>query len=485
MPSSPIIAAAYIRVSTDDQTELSPDSQLLKIREYAKAHGFIVPDAYVYHDDGISGRSTTRRKGFNAMIADAKSAKKPFDAILVWKFSRFARNREDSIVFKSMLKKRGIDVLSVSEPVGDDKMSILVESLIEAMDEYYSVNLSEEVRRGLAEKIRRGQPISTPPIGYVLRDGKLCIDPETAPIVRRIFSEYLAGKYERAIAADLNRDGIRTRRGKKFENRTVQYILRNPTYFGFVRCDFSGRGSRGMYRDGTEQVVRGGHEPLFDENVFAQLQQRVSEQKAQSAGGRQSPANRKSNSWALRGLLRCSACGGTLCYAANRDARVQCYNYSHGKCTVSHSATVRALTDAVLQGLRDALREDVLHLHIEPRPKPAQPNFEKMLQKENEKLARIKEAYAAGVDSLKEYKEQKNNIEASIASIRKQQAAASLETVKTPEAVCDLRNNIKTAIQYLESTVATEDEKNAVLRSFISHITYSRPTNSISIFFFA
>ena len=87
------------------------------------------------------------------MIALAKSTPKPFEAILVWKYSRFARNREDSVVYKSMLRKQcGIDVVSISEATGDDKMSILFEAMIEAMDEYYSINLSEEVKRGMTEK---------------------------------------------------------------------------------------------------------------------------------------------------------------------------------------------------------------------------------------------------------------------------------------------------------------------------------------------
>ena len=140
-------AAAYIRVSTEDQTEYSPASQLEKIREYAKHHDYILPDEYIFVDEGISGRNTAKRAAFNCMIGMAKQKPKPFDAILLWKFSRFARNREDSIVYKSMLRKQcGIDVISISENVGDDKMAVLIEAMIEAMDEYYSVNLSEEVR---------------------------------------------------------------------------------------------------------------------------------------------------------------------------------------------------------------------------------------------------------------------------------------------------------------------------------------------------
>lgn len=151
------IGAAYIRVSTEDQTEYSPDSQLKAIMNYAQRNNIYLAEQYIFEDDGISGRSTGKREAFNKMIALAKNKPKPFDVILVWKFSRFARNREDSIVYKSMLRKQcGIDVVSISESIGDDKMSVLFEAMIEAMDEYYSINLAEEVKRGMTEKAKRG-----------------------------------------------------------------------------------------------------------------------------------------------------------------------------------------------------------------------------------------------------------------------------------------------------------------------------------------
>ena len=108
------IAAAYIRVSTDDQIEYSPESQRKALYAYAKAHDMVIPEEYIFADEGISGRST-RRPAFQRMIGTAKLKPAPFEAILVWKFSRFARNREDSIVYKSMLRKQcGIEVVSVS-----------------------------------------------------------------------------------------------------------------------------------------------------------------------------------------------------------------------------------------------------------------------------------------------------------------------------------------------------------------------------------
>ena len=109
------IAAAYIRVSTDDQIEYSPESQIKAIRDYAKRNGYILPDEYIFMDEGISGKTADKRPSFMKMIGTAKIKPKPFDAILLWKFSRFARNREDSIIYKSMLRKQlGIEVISIS-----------------------------------------------------------------------------------------------------------------------------------------------------------------------------------------------------------------------------------------------------------------------------------------------------------------------------------------------------------------------------------
>ena len=114
------IGAAYIRVSTDKQDEYSLDSQLQLIRDYGKAHDIIIPDEYVFCDDGISGRTAKKRPAFNEMIALAKAKEHPINCILLWKFSRFARNQEESIVYKSLLRKNNVQVISISEPIAND-----------------------------------------------------------------------------------------------------------------------------------------------------------------------------------------------------------------------------------------------------------------------------------------------------------------------------------------------------------------------------
>ena len=304
------IAAAYIRVSTDDQVEYSPASQLEKIKEYAKRNGYVLPDEFIFRDEGISGRNTSKRPEFNRMIGIAKQKPKPFDTILLWKFSRFARNREDSIVYKSMLRKQcGIDVISVSENVGDDKMSVLIEALIEAMDEYYSINLSEEVKRGLQEKINRGEPVVCPPIGYKLINGEAFPNPETAPIVQRIFGEYSNGKSAAKIAADLNAEGVRTKNGKSFTTKTVGYILHNSFYIGKLSWD-------------TFEDVQGKHEPIISMDCWNKVQNKLKS----SSFKKYRRDGYKKHTFMLQGLVRCNNCGSTLCFTQSYSGNptIQC-----------------------------------------------------------------------------------------------------------------------------------------------------------------
>ena len=143
------IGAAYVRVSDERQDEYSPDSQLKKIREYAAKEGYMIPDEYVFYDDGISGRSVKKRDDFKRMISVAKEKTHPFNKIYVWKFSRFARNQEEAIVYKSLLAKNKVYVVSVSEPIQEGHFGALQERIIEWMDEFYSINLSGEVIRGM------------------------------------------------------------------------------------------------------------------------------------------------------------------------------------------------------------------------------------------------------------------------------------------------------------------------------------------------
>jgi site-specific DNA recombinase len=185
-------AVLCTRVSSEKQdVDLSISAQLKALREYASKNGIKIVKEYV--DQAESGK-TTARPAFREMIAAAKRSPRLFGMVLVWKFSRFARSREDSILFKTMLKKAGIKVISINEPSEDTPTGKLMEAIIESLDEFYSQNLGEEVMRGMSECASRGYYLSAvTPYGYskiVVKDGlkdrtKLQIDTHQAPVVKR------------------------------------------------------------------------------------------------------------------------------------------------------------------------------------------------------------------------------------------------------------------------------------------------------------
>ena len=131
--------ALYARVSSDRQdVDLSIAAQLRALRDYAQKNGYIVFREYV--DEAESGRIADRPE-FRKMIDAAAKANGPFREILVWKFSRFTRKREHAVAFKSMLRRKGVRVVSITEHADDTPTGKLMEAIIESVDEFYSENL--------------------------------------------------------------------------------------------------------------------------------------------------------------------------------------------------------------------------------------------------------------------------------------------------------------------------------------------------------
>ena len=138
--------ALYARVSSDRQdVDLSIAAQLRALRDYAEKHDYLVAREYV--DEAESGRIADRPE-FQKMLNEAAKPEAPFKEILVWKFSRFTRKREHAVAFKSMLRRRGIRVVSITEQADDTPTGKLLEAIIESVDEFYSENLAQESFRG-------------------------------------------------------------------------------------------------------------------------------------------------------------------------------------------------------------------------------------------------------------------------------------------------------------------------------------------------
>lgn len=403
--------ACYIRVSTDDQTEFSPDAQLKAIKSYAKKNNITLVKNHIYIDEGISGKKAEKRPAFMEMIATAKTKPKPFDVILVHKFDRFARSREDSVVYKSLLKKEaGIKVVSITETIEDDKFSVILEAMLEAMAEYYSLNLAEEVKKGMTEKAIRGGLQNGAPFGYRVVDNILIIVPEEASFVKLIFEKYTNKEMNiLQLARYLNDMGVRTHQGNLFENRAIDYIIHNPVYIGKLRWTPTKRVRRNFNNPDTI-IADAEHEAIINMEVWEKAQKVA--QSVKELHCRNHTSDTPVVRWSAR-LIKCSNCGRSL--VKNNKFYYQCNGYAKGTCNTPQSIKIELVEKLILEQLKKDF-QDNLEIKIVPKISDVKNvNEYELLQERLAKLTqkekRIKEAYHDGIDTKEEYKENKEKLD--------------------------------------------------------------------------
>lgn len=477
--------AIYIRVSTDKQEELSPDAQKRLLLEYAKDHNIDVPAEFIFQDNGISGRKAKKRPAFQQMIALAKSKEHPIDTIIVWKFSRFARNQEESIVYKSLLKKNDVEVVSISEPLVDGPFGSLIERIIEWMDEYYSIRLSGEVMRGMTENAMRGNYQSDAPIGYLSPgNGQPPVkDPNTVQIPLMIKDMFLSGSTFFQIARKLNDLGYQTKRGNMWDTRGVRYVLENPFYAGKSRWNYTERGRR--LKPADEVIYANGNwEALWDEDTYNQIQQRLSTNLRKIRSRDVSSAKH----W-LSGILICSSCGGTLAYGGAHDHRgFQCWKYSKGQCNESHFISTAPIENLVIDYLEHLLDSgDIAYSVISSSAADSSSRIaelERQLQKLSAKEKRIKAAYQNGIDTLEEYRANKNALSEERELIEK--SISELYGASDPQNKDTLdkkmRQNIADLLSVIKDESADYVTKGNMMRNVVDHIVFDRKNTSLDVF---
>ena len=385
--------AFYSRVSSDRQdVDLSISAQLRALREYAAKNGHVVVTEYV--DEAESGRSIDR-PGFRAMIAAARQQSTPFTAILVWKLSRFARNREDSIIYKSLLRKRGIQVISINEPLEDTPSGRLLEGIIEVIDEFYSANLSEDVVRGMRESVSRGfYPGGPVPYGYkraTFHDGdtprsRLEPDPHTAPVVERIFRECISGQGLVEIARGLNADGLRTRSGQTWGKTTLHKLLRNEAYTGVLLWDRTRR--RRVGADGGPSPIRveDAWEPIIDRDTFQQAQAKLAGRAPKITHPRVTHSE-----YVLSGMIRCRQCNTAMTGHAVKSGKFFYYMCSNARRKGRGMCQTPLLPKRKIEGyVIDRIRQCIL----------TEENLEELVRLTNEELSQSSSAERERLDVL-------------------------------------------------------------------------------------
>ena len=294
----------YLRVSTKEQAQrlgtkegYSIPGQREACLKYIKEKGWEVVDEYV--DRGESAKSS-RRPQLQEMLSRIRK-EKDVEAVVVHKIDRLARNMEDHITIKAVLKRAGAGLVSVVENIEDSASGHLIEGIHALMAEFYSENLGMEVRKGMEQKVKQGGWPHQAPLGYKnVREGTRNIaivvpDPETGPHVKQAFELYATGNYSLDDIRDFLFDkGVRNRNGTPgpLALDTIRNTFNNPFFYGTIR-----------YR-GAEYP--GEHEPLISRQLWEKVQVQLDDRRA--------GVRKRKHPHYLKGSLYCGECGGRLSF---------------------------------------------------------------------------------------------------------------------------------------------------------------------------
>ena len=333
-------AVIYARYSCDAQSEQSIEGQLRVCEEYAVRNDILILDTYI--DRAMTG-TNDMRPDFQRMIRD--SAKKQWTYVIVYKLDRFSRNKYEATVHKNTLKNNGVKVVSAMENIPDSPEGIILESLLEGMNQYYSAELAQKVRRGMREtRLKGNYQGGHLPYGYVACDKKVIIDEEKAEVVRFIFEQYAKGVFVKDIIATLTANGIYYK-GKPFVMNTIYGILKNEKYSG-------------SYMLGDE-IVDKIYPPIISQEVFTRVRAKVNANKY----GKRSVAV----VYLLRHKMKCGYCGESIiaeCGTSKTGDR-RYYYKCHGRKNLRNGCTQSAYR-------KDTLEAFVINSILEELKKPHQ-----------------------------------------------------------------------------------------------------------------
>lgn len=346
-PNDNNLAIAYYRFSSHSQNEASIDQQRELAHEWADAHGFKIVQEY--EDAAISG-TTDARPGFQQMLSEV--AKIRPHTLIMWKTDRLGRDKYVLAMAKKKIRDAGCEIHLLAEHIPTEgPEGVLIEGLMEAMAEYYSRQLSQNIQRGMDYNAQHALYNGHKLFGYdVDRSTKKYIpDPSTAPFVQWAFKEYASGRPLKAIAEEMNAQGLRTPRNAKFSVNMLNKMLKNRAYIG-------------EYHHG-DITVAGGMPVLVDEATFDRAQRRFAENKRKGSQRAHGMDGSEAPRYWLTGKLYCGECGSTMqgVSGTSKTGRTYYYYYCSAQrrkeCHL-HKARKRDLEDMVLFALHNIVDDE-------------------------------------------------------------------------------------------------------------------------------
>lgn len=304
----------YARYSSASQKSESIEQQIAIIQDYAKRNNIEIIGTYA--DKAISGKHAENRPELQRMLYDCD--RKQVDVVIVYRLDRFARNRYDSATLKARLKKNNIKLLSAMENLSDNPESVILESVLEGMAEYYSLELSQKVKRGRDNNALKGK-CNGGRRKYGHRtdeNGYFAIVPEEAAPIREAARLYLEGIYPAEIARKLNMKGWRWHNGAPFKTINVIYMLTN-------RANAGAYVHNGEYIDNMIPAI-------ISLEDFEEIQKMRKETKRVITKKRKSL---NSADFVLTGKIKCACCGSPLTgdSGTSRNGEIHYYYTCAGK----------------------------------------------------------------------------------------------------------------------------------------------------------
>ncbi len=292
-------AVLYVRVSTDEQANgsLNLSNQERRCRELCKQRGWPVVEVFI--DRGESARSADRPE-FQQMLTFCREHRRQVRYVVVQDLSRFARNLQDQAQTMAELLHIGILVRSANETNVDESASgKLAANIVGGFNEYFSHSLSEKMKDRTRDAVASGRFPWRAPVGYINVGGKegpnIKPDPKRALLIRRAFELLATGRHKKTDVLKIVTDeGLTTASGKPLSPQTLQAVLRNPLYAGWVT----------LPSDESFEPVRGLHEPLISQDTFDRVQAILDGRKLTAA-----PKRKFNPAIPLKCLIKCEACG--------------------------------------------------------------------------------------------------------------------------------------------------------------------------------
>jgi len=316
-------AIAYYRFSSNNQHEESIEEQQEVVRQYAAKNDIVIIKEYI---DRAESATSDDRPNFRLMTSEISSGIFSPNLLLVHKTNRFARNSYDAVVYKHELSKKHVKVVAVTQPISDGPEGIILERLYEALDEYYSANLSIEVKTKMKQHAKKAKHLGgIPPLGldvYLDDDTRRykTNEPE-AEIVKTIFSMYLSGNNYNKIIDHLNQNNYKTKLGRPFKKTSLYEILKNEKYTGtyvYNKTISKNNGKRNNHaQKDDDQIIKvpDALPVIIQPEDFNKVKGMMEKRKLAPS------ANKAKEIYLLTGLIYCGKCGGVMVGNRARQGR--------------------------------------------------------------------------------------------------------------------------------------------------------------------